>query len=155
MRVYFCHWKFYASYLLSLSKIVHQNNHANHRRRDRGGGGGAPAPQSKMCVGGGGAGIPFRPPAFMAENPLFCEFLMIYFNYDFSLSLLLSLLLFFKLISYRPCCDFHPISVSLLFFLQIRCGNNSARHKLYAVKITATSVRIHWLLIRNLYWYSV
>ena len=30
--------------------------------------------------------IPFRPPppVFMAENPLFCEFLMIYFNYDFS-----------------------------------------------------------------------
>ena len=51
----------------------------------------APAPSVKNV--GGGAGIPFRPPAFMAENPLFGEFLMIYFNYDFSLSL--SLFFFF------------------------------------------------------------
>ena len=49
-------------------------------------------------TGGGGGGastLPPPPPAFMAENPLICEFLMIYFNYDFSLSLSLSLSLFY------------------------------------------------------------
>ena len=47
-----------------------------------------------------------NPPAFMAENPLFLEFLMIYFNYDFSLSLSLSFFYFYILILFRPCCDF-------------------------------------------------
>ena len=43
--------------------------------------------------GGGGREYPSAPPppVFMAETPLFCAFLMIYFNYDFSLSLSLSL----------------------------------------------------------------
>ena len=101
-------------------------NSSEHRRRNRGGWGGGGGPVKN--VGGGREYSSAPPPAFMAENPLFCEFLMIYFHYDFSLSLSFSFLYFFILISYRPCCDFHPI----FFSLQICCGNNGARHKLYA-----------------------
>ena len=61
-----------------------------------------------------------------------------------SLSLSLSLLLFFE-INIVPAMLRLPSNQRKppFFFLQIRCGNNGARHKLYAVKITATSVRIH------------
>ena len=122
-----------------------------HRRRNRGdwGGGGRQPPQSKMW-----GALP--PPLYSwLKTPYLWIFNDIYFNYDFSLSLSVSLFFFYFINIVPLCCDFHPISVSLLFSLQIRCGNYGARHKLYAVKITATSVRIHWWLIRNLYWYSV
>ena len=38
---------------------------------------------------------------------------------------------------------------------KIRCGNNVARHKVCAVKITAILLEMHWLHIRNLYWRGV
>ena len=68
---------------------IYRNYMITHRRRNRGGWGGAspPPPPVKNVGGGGGNTLPPPPPAFMAENPLFCELLMIYFNYDFFLSL--------------------------------------------------------------------
>ena len=38
---------------------------------------------------------------------------------------------------------------------KIRCGNNVARRKVCAVKITAILIELHWLHIRNPYWRSV
>ena len=38
---------------------------------------------------------------------------------------------------------------------KIRCGNNVARHKVCAVKITVILIEMHWLHIRNLYWRGV
>ena len=97
----------------------------------------------------------------MADNPLFCEFfndfifIIIKLRERIFSDALKTILSKMNILTGHEVTATIKSDVVLLYYpLQIRCGNNGARHKLYAVKITATSVRIHRLLIRNLYWYS-
>ena len=88
-----------------------------HRRRNRGGWGGGgpppPPPQSKMW------GAP--PPCNHGWKTLILWIFNDIFNYDFSsFYFALFVCFLFKLISYRPCCDFHPISVNLSSFFFFR-----------------------------------